>query len=468
MALARTLLPQPSSPLAPSRLIRFGDRFRGEIIRPDAPGYDAARAVLEKYVDRRPALVVRPIDARDVAEAIRFARADDLEIAVRSGGHSVAGHSTTDGGLLIDLGALRGLHLDPAGRTAWVGAGLRAGDVTAAAHEHGLAVPFGDTASVGVGGITLGGGIGWLARKHGLTIDSLIAAELVTADGEILTVSEERHPDLFWAIRGGGGNFGIVTRFQFRLHEAGMVVGGALALPLTGDVLTGLVEAASEAPEELTTITLVMPLPPAPFVPAEHHGRPAVVVMPVHVGDLEAGQRAMAPIRALAEPYADIVGPMPYPAMYQLTAAGSEPHAMALHSTFADELTPAIAEQIAERMSAPEAAAAMFQVRVLGGAVARVPAGATAFAHRERRLMFMAGRMFEGAADEVQARAWIGDVAKTLRPVAHGVYSNFLADEGEARIHEAYPDETYRRLAAIKRRYDPANLFRLNQNIRAE
>ena len=190
--------------------------------------------------------------------------------------------------------------------------------------------------------------------------------------------------------------------------------------------------------------------------------------MPVHVGDPEAGARAMAPIRALAEPYADIVGPMPYPAMYQLTAEGSQPHSMALHSTFADDLPPTIASGLVDRMLAPDAGPSMFQLRVLGGAMARVPSNATAFAHRERRLMFMVGRMFEGPADEAAAEGWIAGMANVLRPVANGVYSNFLGDEGDARIHEAYPDETYRRLAAIKRRYDPSNLFRLNQNIRAD
>jgi FAD/FMN-containing dehydrogenase len=465
MALATPFSAHPHAPaVRPAHQIAAA--FRGDVVRPGDAGYDEARAAWNPAFDRRPALVVRPVDAADVSASIRFARDAGLELAVRSGGHSVAGHSTTEGGLLVDLGRLRGLHLDAEARTVWAGAGLTAGELTAAAHEHGLAVPFGDTGSVGIGGITLGGGVGWLGRKHGLTVDSLLAAEIVTADGEIQTVSASRRPDLFWAIRGGGGNFGVVTRFQYRLHPVGLVVGGALALPLTADVLTGLVDVAAAAPDELTTISFVMPLPPAPFVPADQHGRMALIVMPVFAGDVDAGRAAMAPFRALATPIADIVGPMPYPAMYQLTAEGSARHLNTGWSTFADGLPDAIADEIVRRMADPSAGSSMLQIRVLGGAIGRVAVDATAFAHRDRRLMFMVNIGYadpDGAAD---AARWVDDMAAVLRPVGNGVYANFVGDEGDARVREAYPRETYARLAAIKRRYDPTNLFRLNQNIR--
>jgi FAD/FMN-containing dehydrogenase len=464
MALATPISARPHSP-GDAGMSAFRARFRGEIVQPGDVDYDEARGAWNPAFDRRPALIVRPADAQDVAAAIRFARAVGLELAVRSGGHSVAGHSTTDGGLLVDLGRLRGLHIDPDARTVWAEAGLTAGELTSAAHEHGLAVPFGDTGSVGIGGITLGGGIGWLGRKHGLTVDSLLAAEIVTADGEIQTVSQSRQPDLFWAIRGGGGNFGIVTRFQYRLHPVGLVLGGALALPLTADVLTGLVEAADAAPDELTTISFVMPLPPAPFVPADQHGRTALIVMPVFAGDIDAGQAAMAPFRALATPIADVVGPMPYPAMYQLTAEGSARHPNTGWSTFADALPHDIADQIVRRMSAPIAGHAMLQIRVLGGAISRVPADATAFAHRDRRLAFMVNAAYGDPSQADDAERWVEQMATVLQPVANGVYANFVGDEGHARVREAYPSETYQRLAAIKRRYDPSNLFRLNQNI---
>ncbi len=466
MALARSLAPLPSAHRTHAALLR--DAFRGRIVLPGDGSYDAARRPWSDLHDGRPSLVARPVDAGDVAAAIRLAADRGLELAVRSGGHSLAGHSTTEGGLLLDLRDIRGLHVDPVARTAWVGAGLTAGEVTRALHAHGLAVPFGDSPSVGVGGITLGGGIGWLTRKHGLTIDNLLAAELVTADGEVVTVSEDRHPDLFWAIRGGGGNFGVVTRFQFRAQPVGLVVGGALALPLTADVLTGLVEAAWKAPEELTTITMVMPIPPLPVVPPEAHGRLAVIVLPVFAGGPEAGQAAMAPLRSIAEPIADLVGPMPFPAMDELAGPETGPHRELGWSAFADELPAGTAADIVDRLSDPAAAGAMFQLRVFGGAMGRVPNDATAFAHRDRRLLLMPMRAVPDDGALPAAKAWLGDVASLLQPIARGVYANFLGDEGDPRVHEAYPEPTYRRLATIKRRYDPTNLFRRNQNIRPD
>jgi FAD/FMN-containing dehydrogenase len=467
MALARSLAPQTDI-AQPRGVDALRAAYRGEIVLPGEATYDGARRPWSDLHDRRPAVIARAVDAHDVALAIRFAGDAGLDLAVRSGGHSFAGHSTTEGGVLLDLRPLRGLHIDPVARTAWVGAGLTAGEVTRTLHGHGLAIPFGDSPSVGVGGITLGGGIGWLTRKHGMTIDSLIAAELVTADGEVVTVSADRHPDLFWAIRGGGGNFGVVTRFLFRVHPVAIVVGGALALPLTADVLTGLVDAAAAAPDELSTITMVMPVPPLPVVPPEVHGQMAVVMLPVFVGDVEAGQRAMAPFRSLAEPLADLVGPMPYPAMYELGGPDDGPHREIGWSTFADELPGSVASALVERMSDPSAAGSMLQLRVFGGAMARVPSDATAFAHRDRRLLAMALRTVETDAAFSAAVDWVGGTADLLRPIGKGVYANFLGDEGEARVHEAYPDPTYGRLAELKRRYDPANLFRRNQNIRAD
>ncbi len=461
MALARSI---PAAPVpSPSDL---ATRVRGSVLEPGSDEYERIRVAWNRSFDRRPLAIVQPVDARDVAEVVRFARAHGLEIAVRSGGHSIAGHSTTDGGVLVDLGALRGLHLDPAGRTAWAGAGLTAGEVTRAAGEHGLAVPFGDTASVGIGGLTLGGGIGWLARKHGLAIDNLLAAELVTASGETVTVSADRHPDLFWAIRGGGGNFGIVTRFQFRLVPVGMVYGGAIALPLTAETLTGLVAAADAAPDALTTISFVMSLPPAPFVPAEHVGRTALIVTAVYDGDAEAGAAALEPIRNLGTPLAEALGPMPYPAIYQFTAGADLAHASLSWSTFADELPADLAAGIVERLESPAGAGTMFQLRVLGGAMSRVPAGSTAFAHRARKLMFVVSKPFGETGEPEATTAFVQAFADLLSPVARGVYANFVGDEGESRVHDAYPPATYERLAALKARYDPTNLFHLNQNIR--
>ena len=281
----------------------------GRVIEPGDPDYDAARQVQNAVFDRHPALIVRVASAEDVARTIAFARDAGFRLSVRGGGHGFGGRAVVDGAVVIDFREMRGIQVDPERRLAWAEAGLTAGEYTAAAAVHGLATPFGDTASVGIAGITLGGGIGYLTRKHGLTIDSLVSVELVTADGEVVIVDEASHPDLFWAIRGGGGNFGVVTRFQYRLFPLSLVVGGALFLPATRDVLRGLVPIAASAPEELTMIANLMPAPPLPFIPAEAHGHPTVAVLLVHAGDVEAGQRAVAPLRALAAPIADVVGP---------------------------------------------------------------------------------------------------------------------------------------------------------------
>lgn len=267
----------------------------GRAISPDDAGYDEARTVFPGGVDRRPAVIVRAANATDVSLVVSLARESGLELAVRSGGHSGAGHATTDGGILLDLRDMKGFEIDVERRTAWAQTGLTAGEYTVAAGAHGLATGFGDTGSVGIGGITLGGGIGYLVRKHGLTIDDLLAAEVVTADGQLLRADAETHPDLFWAIRGGGGNFGVATRLRFRLHEVGTVVGGMLMLPATPETIASFVSEAEAAPDELSTIANVMPAPPTPFVPAEMHGRPVIMGMLAYAGEVEAGERAVAP-----------------------------------------------------------------------------------------------------------------------------------------------------------------------------
>ena len=291
-------------------------QLSGRVITPADDDYETARQVKAGGYDLHPKAIVRVKDAQDVARVVAYARDTETELAVRSGGHSGAGHSTTDGGIVIDLAEMKGLDFDHDARTVWAETGLTTGEVTVAAAEHGLAIGFGDTASVGIGGITTGGGIGYLVRKHGMTIDSVLAAEIVTADGKIRTIDTDHDPDLFWAIRGGGGNFGVVTRFQYRLHPVDQVVGGILVLPATAETVEGFIAAAEAAPEELSTIANVMNCPPMPFVPEEHHGSIVILAMLCHVGDAEAGEAAMAPFRALAEPLADLVKPISYPEMY--------------------------------------------------------------------------------------------------------------------------------------------------------
>ncbi len=359
---------------------------------------------------------------------------------------------------------MRALHVDTQRRIAWAQAGLTAGQYTAEAARHGLTTGFGDTGSVGIAGLTLGGGIGWLVRKHGLTIDDLLAVELMTADGERLQVDFERHPDLFWALRGGGGNFGVVTRLQYRLHRIETILGGLLVLPASPGILASFIAAADDAPDELSTIAILARLPALPFVSAEDHGRLALMVRVAYAGDLERGQRALAPLRALATPLADAVMPIPYRQMY--AAEGPDPRVrMATRSMFLDKLDPRAAATIFGRMQAQPSPTTAVQIRVLGGAMARVPSDASAFAHRDRSMMvtFVAG--YQGVDEAASHETWVADSLAAMSPAAHGVHVSFLGDEGIARVHEAYPEDTYNRLAAIKRRYDPTNLFRANQNI---
>jgi FAD/FMN-containing dehydrogenase len=434
------------------------------VIAPEDPRYDEARTVFSGAIDRRPAAIVRVADAGDVAHVIAHARETGAELAVRSGGHSGAGHGVSEGGIVLDLAQMRALEIDADSRTAWAETGLTAGEYTTAAAAHGLATGFGDTGSVGIGGITLSGGVGYLVRKHGLTIDDLLAADVVTADGELVRADADSHPELFWALRGGGGNFGVATRFRFRLHELSTVVGGMLLLPATPDVIAGFVAAADNAPEELSTIANVMPAPPLPFVPAEHHGQLVVMATLAYAGDSEAGERAIAPFRALAEPLADMVRPMPYPEIFPPEPEDFRPIATA-RTLFADSVDRDAAETILEHIRAATAPMAAAQLRVLGGAMARVPADATAFAHRQSRIMVNVAAMGMQPDEVALHEGWVANLADALQQDDAGAYVGFLADEGEKRIRAAYPGATWDRLAAVKATYDPTNLFRLNQNV---
>jgi FAD/FMN-containing dehydrogenase len=463
MALARIPAHDPQHP---SDVSAFIAGLSGNAIRPDDAEYEAARQVHNATYDKRPMLIVQAANAGDVARTVVFARESGLELAVRGGSHSLAGHGTSEGGVVLDLGQMKGLHIDPERRLAWAQPGLRAEEYTVAAAAHGLATPFGDTGSVGIAGLTLGGGIGWLVRRHGLAIDALVSVELVTADGRLVTASATEHPDLFWAVRGGGGNFGVVTRFQFRLYPVPQILGGALFMPATREVLQALQPIAASAPEELTTISFLMAAPPAPFIPAEVHFQPTLAIMFVYDGDAEAGAAAIAPFREVATPLAELVMPMPYPGIYEMLRDAERRGPVSHRSLFMDTLDDAAIDEILARHAAPSTPMAMTQIRILGGAMGRVAADATAFAHRDANVMVMIIAPFEDAAELPVHAAWTQAYFDALQPKATGVYSNFLENEGEARIRDAYPTETYRRLVEVKRRYDPTNLFRLNQNIR--
>jgi FAD/FMN-containing dehydrogenase len=439
-------------------------RVAGRVATPDDADYDEIRAVFYDARDLRPAAVVRVHDAKDASSVVTFAREHGIELAVRSGGHSGAGHSTTDGGIVIDLRDMTTFDIDVDARTVWADAGLTAGEYTAAAHEHGLATGFGDTGSVGLGGITNGGGIGYLTRKFGMTIDSLLAAEIVTADGEIRIVDAEHDPDLFWAVRGGGGNLGVVTRFRFALHEVGEVYGGMLFLPATADVIVGFMDAAAAAPDELSTIANVMSAPPMPFIPEEAYGTSIVMAMMTYAGDVAEGERVVAPFRALATPLADMVAAIPYPQMYPPEDPDYHPVAASWNG-FMDHVGEKEATTMLERIEASDASIRVVQLRALGGAMARVLNDATAFAHRDRNIMVNVAAFIDEPSQREEREAWVLDLAGELRQGARAAYVNFLGHDGAERIREAYPGATWERLADIKRRYDPTNLFHRNQNI---
>jgi FAD/FMN-containing dehydrogenase len=438
-------------------------KLDGELITPQDGAYDEARHVFFKGFDRRPAAVARVTGAEDVARVVSIARDTGLELAVRSGGHSRAGYGTSDGGLVIDLSGMNAIEIDSDGKTTWVETGTTAGEYTATTGERGRVTGLGDAGSVGLGGITLAGGVGFLARKNGLTIDDLLAAEVVTADGEVVQANEWSEPDLFWAIRGGESNFGVATRLQLRLHEISEIVGGMLILPATAETITGFLEAAGAAPEELSTIANVMIAPPMPFVPEAAHGKPIVMAQMAYVGPIDQAEEVFAPFRALAEPLADMVRPMRYPELYE--GPEPEPQLAAGANFFCDSLDSAAAEAILEQLPQSNAPMKAVQMRVLGGALSRVPNDATAFAHRDRGLFVNVAAMYVDAEETETHDAWVNDLADALGRDGAGGYVGFMGDEDEETLRAAYPGGTWERLRRLKRRYDPDNLFHLNHNI---
>jgi hypothetical protein len=443
------------------------NRVSGEVCTLGDAGYDGARKVANLLYDRQPGIVVRAATSADVVEAVRFARRHDMPLTVKSGGHSLAGHSNIEGALLIDLAHLKGVFIDAEKRVARVQSGATSGDLAGPAHAYGLALSTGDAASVGLGGLTLGGGIGFMVRKYGLAIDNLLSAEIVTSDGRLIRASGTQHSDLFWALRGGGGNFGIVTEFEFRLAPVGQVYGGVLVLPATKDVVRGYLDYAAAAPDELTTIAHVMHAPPAPFIPEERVGDVVLVIYVTHTGRPEEGERDVAPLRGLADPIADLVAPIPYPAMYQFTRPLEEPHFALVRSMFADAIPDSAVESIIAAVSGSPGPLNVVELRALGGAMGRVAPGETAFAHRDATfLVAVLGLWEDPAEDPALHRGWTEGTWEQLKHLRRGVYVNFVSNEGDDRIREAYPGATYERLAEVKRRYDPGNVCRFNQNVR--
>lgn len=438
----------------------------GALLTPGSVGYDDARKVQDVTVDTQPLAIVRAAGSADVAAAVNFARVYGLPLAVRSGGHSLAKHSMPDAALVVDLSLMKRVDIDPVSRVARVQSGVTSGELAGPALEHGLALTTGDTSSVGFGGLTTGGGIGFMVRKYGLTIDHLLQAEVVTAAGDVVTASEKEHPDLFWAIRGGGGNYGIVTEFTVRLEQVGQILGGDLLLPASREVVRRYLEYSASAPDGLSTIGNIMCAPPAPFVPEDRVGELVLSIIIAWTGDLEEGERAIAPLRALATPIADTVRPMPYPSIYLSTDHQTIRHGFAMRSMFADELSDETLDAFLDAMKPASSPYSIIHLRGLGGQLARVDRDATAFAHRDKRyLVAVIGIWLDESEDPQVHHRWTTDLYQKISHEGDGVYVNFLSDDGPERIGDAYPEATLARLRAIKRQYDPGNLFTFNQNI---
>ena len=448
----------------PSAADDLRTRLTGRVLTAGDEGYDAARIVVLGGVDPHPAVIARPVDDADVAAVVTYARDNGLALAVRSGGHSGAGHSTVDDGIVLDLRDMAGIDIDVDGRTAWVESGVTAGEFTVAAAKHGLAVGFGDTGSVGLGGLVTGGGVGYLVRKHGLTVDNLLAADVVTADGQVRRVDADNEPELFWAIRGGGGNVGVVTRFRLRLAELPGIVGGMLVLPATPETVAGFLAAAEEAPDELSTIANVMNCPPLPFVDESVHGSLVIMGMLCWSGDVEAGMKAIEPFVGLAEPQANMVRPMSYPEMYPPEDPDYRPTAVA-RTMFLDGVDVGRAKAVLDALESSDAMLRVAQLRVLGGAAARVAEDETAYAHRSAKVMANVAAFYDGPDDRADKQRWVEETSALLHTGDDRAYVNFLTDEGEERVRAAYPGATWERLAAVKATYDPQNLFRRNQNV---
>jgi FAD/FMN-containing dehydrogenase len=444
--------------------------FRGELVLPSDEAYERTRRVWNGAIDKRPTLIARCSGAVDVVRAVDFAREHELVVAVRGGGHNVAGHATCDGGIVIDLSPMRGIELDLARGAVRVQAGATWGDVDHETQAFGLATTGGLVSTTGVAGFTLGGGFGWLMRKHGLACDNLLSAELVTAGGRLLRASPEENTDLFWGLRGGGGNFGIVTAFEFQLHPVGPILTcGAIFFrgEDAGDLLRFYREWVEGVPDELTTVVTLATAAPAPFLPEQVHGKRVAIVSGCYVGDPDDGARAFRPLRDWGSPVADLVEPMPYTAMQSLVDGQWGP---GLHNYFKSWWLARLDDQAIETLIAAHQRAVSPDTKIqlyhFGGAVARVAEKETAFGQRDAPyLLNIAARWVNPAEFDIHV-SWARELHASMRPFATGgVYVNFLGEEGHDRVRAAYGERTYQRLVELKRSHDPTNFFRLNQNI---
>jgi FAD/FMN-containing dehydrogenase len=456
--------------LPAGKIEEFKSGFKGEVLLPGDAAYEEARKIWNAMIDKRPALIARCAATADVVRAVNFARDNGLLLAVRGGGHNIAGNASCDDGLVIDLSRMKAARVDPAARRASIEGGATLADLDAATQAHRLVTPTGINSTTGIAGLTLGGGFGWLSRKFGMTIDNLESAEVVTAAGEVLTASATEHPDLFWALRGGGGNFGVVTRFEFRLHPLGPdLLSGLIVFPISQakSVLQQYREFAARAPEELSVWAVLRKAPPLPFLPGSAHGQGMIALALVYAGDPKRGEELIAPLRGFGTPLGEHVGVQPYSAWQQtfdpLLAFGARNYWKSHNfTTLQDGLFDKIIEYIG---ILPSPLCEIF-IGALGGATARPAPDSTAYAHREVQFVMNVHGRWEDPADDKRCIGWSRDFFHASAPFASGgVYVNFMsADEGD-RVTSAY-GPNYPRLAQVKRSYDPENLFRMNQNVK--
>lgn len=445
--------------LREAAIAALGDALHGELLRPGGDGYDRTRKVWNGLVDKRPALIARCADADDVAHCVRFAREHGLVVAVRGGGHNIAGRCVCEGGLMVDLSPMKGIHVDPARRTVRAGAGLRLGELDRETQAFALATTMGIATDTGIAGLTLGGGYGWLAGRYGLACDNLLCVEVVTAEGQLVTASESENADLFWGVRGGGGNFGVVTSFEYKLHAVGPVVlGGIVLLPPTKEALRFFDEFSSTSPDELSTAGLLSTAP---------DGTPALAVVACHCGSVDEGERALEPLRSFGPPLVDMIEPRSYVEMQGLTDEGWPPGRLyywksSLVRTLGDDAIEALLEYAARRPTP----LSVIYLQQLHGAASRVGGADTAFPHRFDHYNCGAMLETEDRAGTAEGVRWSRECWEAMQAFAErGNYVNDLGDEGEQRVREAY-GPSFERLRALKDKYDPTNFFHLNQNIR--
>jgi FAD/FMN-containing dehydrogenase len=449
---------------------QFAKGIRGEVLGPGTIGYESARKLFNGLIDKRPFAIARCIDAADVVAAVNLARTSGFEISVKSGGHGISGSALTDGGLTIDLSAMKKIEVDPARRAVRAEAGVTWGEFDAATQAHGLAVTGGRMSTTGIAGLTLGSGSGWLERALGFTCDNLLSADIVTADGRIVHASKTENGDLFWGLCGGGGNFGIVTAFEFRLHPVGpQVLAGLVIHPQAQgrEVLRAYRDFMASAPDAVGGAFACLTAPPAPFVPEAARGKPVTAMILVHAGPLDEAERDLMPLRKIGRPLVDIVQPMPYTSVQRLTDPGNPPGLNRyFKADFIDTLSDAAIDVFVGHAASLSSPLTTILLQPLGGALSRIPADATPLRRRDAAYTYHALTTWADDRHDHHI-AWTRSLADAMQPfVTSGVYLTYIGDEGEERVREAYGPEKYARLVALKDRYDPTNLFHLNQNIR--